>query len=290
MKKSTKIWLLTATALIIVGCAVFGVVMSCLKWNFAEFSTSKYKTNKHEISENFKNISIASDTADIEFLPSGNSKSSVVCYEEEKARHKVAVKDDTLFIQLEETKKWYEYIGINFSTPKITVFIPKNEFGALSIESSTSDIQIKDMSLDSINVKVSTGDVLISNTNCKNNVNIKVSTGKVLLLNALCKNVITEGNTGDVDLNNVIASEKFSIIRSTGDIELDNSDANEIYIKTDTGDVEGSLLSEKIFITETDTGDIEVPKTVSGGKCEIITNTGDIEIDIKGSLNQTIPM
>ena len=45
--------------------------------------------------------------------------------------------------------------------------------------------------------------------------------------------------------------------------------------------VGGTLLSDKVFITDTTTGDVDVPKTTTGGKCEITTTTGDIEIDIE---------
>ena len=71
------------------------------------------------------------------------------------------------------------------------------------------------------------------------------------------------------------------IKRSTGDVKFDGSDAAEIFIKTDTGDVTGSLLTDKVFITQTDTGNIDVPKTVNGGRCEISTDTGDIKISVK---------
>ena len=53
-----------------------------------------------------------------------------------------------------------------------------------------------------------------------------------------------------------------------------------MFVETDTGDVTGSLLSDKVFITKSDTGSIDVPKTVTGGKCEITTDTGDIKIEI----------
>ena len=49
---------------------------------------------------------------------------------------------------------------------------------------------------------------------------------------------------------------------------------------TDTGDVRGSLLSEKVFIVNTDTGRKEVPDTITGGRCEITTDTGDVKITI----------
>ena len=82
-------------------------------------------------------------------------------------------------------------------------------------------------------------------------------------------------------MNNVIAAEKFSIKRSTGDVKLDRSDAAELFVETDTGDVTGTLLSDKVFVVETDTGSVDVPKTITGGKCEIITSTGDINISVK---------
>ena len=82
-------------------------------------------------------------------------------------------------------------------------------------------------------------------------------------------------------MKNVVATGTISIKSDTGDVRFEGSDAIEISVKTDTGDVTGTLLSEKVFITETATGRVNVPKTTSGGKCEITTETGDINISIK---------
>ena len=82
-------------------------------------------------------------------------------------------------------------------------------------------------------------------------------------------------------MNNVIAAEKFSIKRNTGDVRFDGTDAAEILVETDTGDVTGTFLSEKTFFVETDTGSVDVPESITGGRCEITTNTGDIELDIQ---------
>ena len=56
--------------------------------------------------------------------------------------------------------------------------------------------------------------------------------------------------------------------------------AAELYVRTTTGDVTGALLSEKVFITGTNTGSVAVPETTTGGVCEIRTNTGSIRIGI----------
>jgi len=43
----------------------------------------------------------------------------------------------------------------------------------------------------------------------------------------------------------------------------------------------GTILSDKIFIASSDTGNVFVPDTTSGGKCKITVSTGNINIKIK---------
>ena len=105
-----------------------------------------------------------------------------------------------------------------------------------------------------------------------------VTTGKTDIDNVSCRNLFSDGDTGNITLKNVIAAEKFDIERDTGDVKFEDCDAAEISVETDTGDVTGNFLTDKVFLTETDTGRIDVPKTVTGGRCEISTDTGDIKI------------
>ena len=88
------------------------------------------------------------------------------------------------------------------------------------------------------------------------------------------------GDTGDVNMTNLIATRKITIERSTGDISFDRCDASELEVKTSTGDVIGTLLTEKVFITRSSSGKIDVPETITGGKCKVTTSTGDIKIKI----------
>lgn len=279
MRKSTKIWLITATSLIVLGCIMFSVAMTKNHWDFTKLNTVKYETNTYQISEEFNSISMNTDTADILFLPSNEGMCKVVCYEMENAKHSATVQDDTLTLNVVNEKEWYDYIGITFGTPKITVYLPETEYTSLFIKEDTGDIEIaKDFKFESIDISTSTGDINISNVTCEGDIVINVSTGKVSLSDIKCKNLISDGSTGDISLKNVIATEKFSIERNTGDVKFDGCDATEILVKTDTGDVTGNLLSEKIFITQTSTGNVNVPKSTTGGKCEITTSTGDINI------------
>ena len=262
-------------------------------------SLSDYETNIHKINEEFDNISIKTDTADIAFVLSDDGMCRVACYEEAKISHSVEVQNGTLTVNVVNNKKWYDYIGVNIDSPKITVYLPKSEYSSLIIEESTGDIEIsKDFGFKSIDISLSTGNVkcyasaaeaikIAASTGdiyaegiSASSLDLTVSTGKVHLSDIMCKNLTSIGDTGNVSLINVIATEKISIERSTGDITFECSDAAELFITTDTGNVKGSLLTNKVFITKTDTGRINVPNSIAGGRCEITTDTGDIKISI----------
>lgn len=133
-----------------------------------------------------------------------------------------------------------------------------------------------------IKIKTTTGAVSVSDTACSGRLGINVDTGKATLSNVSCESLESTGSTGDIILKNVIADNRFDIERSTGDVRFEGSDASEIYVTTDTGDVTGGLLTDKVFVPRTDTGRIDVPKTVNGGRCEITTDTGDIKIHVQG--------
>lgn len=321
MRKATVVWIIVASALVVLGGLLFVGAMSINKWNFRSLSTVRYETNMYEIADDFDEISVDTDTADITFLPSENENTKVVCYEDRRSIHSVYVRDGILTVESSKAKKWYHNITlINFDTPEITVYLPKTEYGALCIKESTGDIEIsKDFRFESMDIststgdiknyasvsggmkiKASTGDISLENVaaseielsvstghisasgiKCEGKVKVSVSTGKAKLTDVSCGKLISSGDTGDISLTNVIATENFFIERSTGDVKFDGCDAAEIFVKTDTGDIKGTLLSEKIFKCSSDTGKVKVPETTSGGVCEITADTGNIIISIK---------
>ena len=321
MKRSTKIWLITATALIVCGIAAFGGIMLMFKWDFSKLSTVKYETNEHTVTSEYKGISVITDTADVVFLPSYDGSTSVICNEAKNANHSITVtKDGTLKIELQDERKWYEYIGINFRSPKITVYLPEGEHGALLIKSDTGNVTIsKDFKFDSINaeastgsiecfasasgamtakastgnvsiekagaaslcVSVSTGRINVSDFVCNGPLKSNATTGSTKLTNVSCKSLSASTSTGDVTLTRVIANDNFSIKSTTGNITLDSCDAQSISISASAGNVKGTLLSHKIFAAKTSTGRIDVPQSTSGGICNISTSTGDIKISVE---------
>lgn len=301
MSKTTKIWLITATALVTLGAILFAGVMAQYDWDFTKLGTVTYVTNTYEVSDEFDKISINVDTTEIEFVPTEDETCSIVSFEAEQVKHSATVQNGTMIISTVDTRKWYDHICISLGSPKMTVYLPQNEYASLIIETDTGDINIpKDFAFDKIemdgdtsdvscftpvanvlDIELSTGDIIIDSITA-DQIKLTTTTGEIAINSVTAKNNIDiETDTGTITLKNVVATGTISIESDTGDVRFEGSDATEISVKTDTGDVTGTLLSEKVFITETFTGSINVPKTTSGGKCEITTATGDINISIK---------
>lgn len=305
MSKSTKKWLVAAAFLVVIGAMMFAAVMTEYHWEFSSLSTDSFETNTYEISEGFNGIKLDTATADIIFIASDDDTCRVVCHEEEKVKHSVGVKDDMLIISAVDGREWYEYIGVSFDSPRITVCLPDTEYKTLVIKESTGRVEIPgSFSFDEaeissstgdiidsasvrglFSIKTSTGDVRVDNASV-GKLDITVSTGDVTVTGVVSDSISSSGSTGDISLNDVIVTGNISVERSTGDVRFDDSDAAEISVKTSTGSVSGSLLSEKVFAVETHTGSISVPVTSSGGKCEIITSTGDIKMEVSGGNDQ----
>ena len=313
MKKACII----AAVLLVAGLALLIAAFASVWFRFRNLGTINLETRTYAVTKDFENIQIEETTADIIFTASMDGACSVICREPEKVSHTVRVEDGTLKIGVNQAN-WTDFMGLSFESRTTTVYLPKETYESLSVRTQTGyvdlpegmtfqsiditgstggvccranalnsvairmhtgDISLEGVSAGTIDCTVTTGKVRIQSVSCDGDMNIKVTTGEMLLSDLMAKKLVSDGSTGEAQLKNVIA-EEITIERGTGDVKLDNSDANTIRIKTTTGDVTGSLRTGKTFITKTSTGDVRVPQSVSGGRCEITTTTGDIHLSI----------
>ena len=314
---SVKTGLITAGSLVGAGLLITGITFAVFGFDPSKLSTTRYVTNTYNVDGSFSNINIEGDTEDIIFEKATDGVCKVVCKEEEDRPHIVNVDGDTLSITRE--KKYYLSVGINFESPKTTVYLPEDTYGDIKVDSDTGDLVIPaDFSFDKMSVRTDTGDVKsyakvaeninistdtgdmelkditavaltlesdtgkinIANTDISGDISIKEDTGDVFMDKVTCINFESKGDTSDLTLKDVIAKGDINLTRSTGDVRFDGCDAASVYVKTSTGDVEGSFLTDKVYITDTHTGRVDVPKTNEGGRCEIATDTGDIKIKV----------
>ena len=314
-----KKWIITAVAMVIIGSIISIAAAAIMHFDLSKLDGRQFETNTYTVDKSFRSISVTASTEKLFFKPAEDGNCSVVCCEETNRKHEVVVINGTLTIQCNQDHTISGHSGFSAQTPEITVYLPEHMYSDLLIETDTGDILIPadfsfnriaikgdtsdvtclastvngmeiaastgDIALTSVkagwvDLKTTTGGIRMESVKCNGDVNIHTSTGKVKLQDITCRNLTSEGTTGDLTLEHVIAADAFSITRSTGDVTFIKSDASSIFVQTDTGDVTGSLVTEKAFITETDTGKVKVPDSIKGGRCEIRTDTGNIILEI----------
>ncbi len=316
MKKFILIPIIIGGALLVTGSVLLGLAI-------ANSSKDEAVTNTYDITDAYNKFNIDISTADLKFEPSNDDSTKVVCIERKKEYHEVKVANETLTITHHEDLQWYERIfSWDLSPRKVTVYLPAKAYGDLNIKSSTGDIiipsdfsfnkldaklstgdvniksnvvtltkvetstgkiTISDVATNELNLKASTGDITVKNANVTTDATIKVSTGRVNTDNLKADNLSIKASTGNVTLTNTVITKHIEIGTSTGDVKFVDSDAETLKVETDTGDVTGTLLTSKVFYAETDTGRVDVPKSTTGGLCEIKTDTGNIKITIKNA-------
>ena len=296
MDKGMMVWMIVAVSLIVLGGILFTVTMALHGWQFGKLSTTQFETNEHLVNQDFYDISIQSDTADITVLPSMDGTCRVVCVEETKVNHTVSVQDGILTIGLNSEKKWYDYIGINFKSPTLTVYLPKSEYGNLVIKEDTGRVQIPDgmifakmdittstgdvnneasctgdltvkvstgrifmqnISAQNITLTSSTGVMMLTDVTCQGVLQTKVTTGKTNLTDVSCERFVSNGSTGDIILKNVTVKADMSVERNTGDVRLEACNTEKLVVHTTTGDVFLDACDPATFEITTDTGDVK---------------------------------
>lgn len=276
-----KKWLIAAGILLAAGLIILTAGLSLIGFDLTKLGTREMITNTYTVEESFENISVDAITADILFAPSEDGGVKVVCYEDKKVPFRVRVEEDTLVISCEDNRKWYDHIGIFWETETVTVYLPAGEYAQLQVNCTTGNVTAPEaLSFANVQIDVTTGDICWK-AGVSQALSVKTTTGAVTAEKVQCSTLHVKTTTGDVTLTDVLAEETIRVQVSTGDVKLKRVDAGELEIKSTTGDVTGTLLSEKVFITEVTTGDVRVPATTSGGECRIETTTGNIHITIE---------
>lgn len=315
-----KAFLIIGAVLVLLGLALFLGALFSVGFDFSRFEAAS-EVNTYTLEEEFRNIDVRVDAADVTFAPSDGGGFRVVSEEREGVRLSIAAEDGTLKLALRDERPWTERITVFSNSLSLTVYLPSDRYEALRIESVTGDvavgapfvfgsadvsastgdvawgasvegslairtgtgkIRMQNAAAGGISLSVSTGSVLLDSVTCEDALSISVGTGKTELSGVTCRSFVSSGATGKITLKKVLVSENALIERSTGDVLFEDSDAGSLSVKTTTGSVSGTLASGKIFSVKTTTGSVSVPDTAEGGRCEITTTTGSVRLSLTG--------
>ena len=280
--KSSKNWIIAGIVLIAAGVLLCGGTFAYLGFDMSRLSTADLVTNTYEVDEDFKDIKITADAEDVILISSDEGNCRVECTEPAKSPHDVKVENGILTVASPRLNLTFWDMAFIPHKMETRIYLTESEYERLFIESDKGRIDIpEDFTFEDIDIDSDIGGITCM-ASVKGDIRINTDVGKVYLKDLTCTNLSVKGDTGKIELDGVVASGRFDIETDVGAISFKGCDANEIHAGTATGNIEGTLLTDKTFITRNHTGKVEVPDSRGGGRCELSTDTGNIRIEVTG--------
>ena len=315
MKKSTTT-LIVALCLIIAGIAIACAAMSMIGFDFDKLGNESYETVTHTVDGSFEHIVIATQIHDINLAPSEDGVCKVVGSESENIKIKVECDGNFLNIKTEDSRKWYDLIGINLGKAELTLYLPESAYTSLTVASDTGHVNIPDgfgfqgasaatatgaiafrasvdgelalasdtgsisvgnQKLSKLDAETATGRITLENIEAEGNVRAESDTGRLELHGVKCKSLEAETTTGGITLKNIVAESDIEVNTDTGSVSMVSCLSNYIQIETDTGNVKLDSSDAETIEIETDTGNVE-GSLLSPKIFETHTDTGKVRV------------
>lgn len=301
MNKATKIILAISLTMIIAGGAVFGVGVAMggtLNINYF-FSDGHFKiasAGNDLVSDSvslkeFDKIVLHTSVTDIN-ITKGDSYSISYKVREEFVP---TIENNNGTLSVNCTNKGINFSLFNFGSNEneyITITVPADkDCTDIQIEGSTADITIRDLCICG-SVDVSTGDIKLSNVSGEK-LYLETSTGDKEINSCRFEELKLHSSTGENKINDSTFTTLISD-SSTGDVKIADSEADFITIDTSTGDVKLSLygkMKDYDYNLHSSTGDIRVDDNEYNKdynrdedcdrNIKIHASTGDIKINFK---------
>ncbi len=296
MKKSTKILLLVAASLVVVGCIVGGVAFAL----GGRFEGDDPRTVTHHAEGSFDKVAVYIDTPELTVCASADGTAYAVCDESAHVTYELSIADGVLALREQDLRRWYHYIGVNVGYHNVTLYLPADTYASISIKTSSGEISCTDMRLDfgdaslsassgdikfsspvsgNLTAVTSSGDIEIANVT-PHTLTVTASSGEIEIDHVHSAELSVHTSSGEVELRDVVADEQLSVKTSSGEINLDRCDSDEMVLSASSGNIRATLLTPKLFDADSDSGRINCPSPEVGGKCTVRTSSGDIRLSV----------
>ena len=157
--------------------------------------------------------------------------------------------------------------------------------GHLDLRSTSGDLYamgfLNTVTAHSTSGKVSLGGKTVDGDCIAATADLETTSGEIILLYTASDTLTAETGSGGIDLTDTTVAGHIQAETTSGSIRFARADAETLDLKTTSGSVKGSLLTPKIFYTDTTSGSVDVPRSTEGGLCEIQTTSGSIRITIE---------
>ena len=312
MSKVTKVILITAGALILVGLIVSAIGIVILR-NSVKKNDKKvvYEHKEEVITEDFTDLNLSEISETIEIKPSEDGQVRIDYYDAEKYIHKIEVKNNTLELYVktyEDNAPWWERFSFHFDIEGLvtageehptTIYLPEDSYGSLTISTVSGEVIVpENYSFEGMSVSTTSGDV-VAECIATGTVSFDTTSGNIAAANINATSLDASSTSGElsftdtkvsggVNINSVsgtvtlkdVKSDDLEVNTVSGEIYLTALDTETASLTTTSGDISGTIAGDHEYEVDTTSGDIDLPSSIKGESLiEIDTVSGDVSLD-----------
>lgn len=174
----------------------------------------------------------------------------------------------------------FETVNASLSTENGEIHYGVGTTGQCFIENKGGKIFIENLQCDSIDTRIEAGEVHLDSLELKGKLNIESKKGEVYIDGVKCDSFNAVSESCNLDIKDFHSEVNIVAETESGNMKIRHSDTNVIRIKTVSGDVDASFESPKIYTVTSKSGTVNTPDSLSGGMCDIYSDSGDIRIKI----------
>lgn len=257
--------------------------MSFADWDFKKLTNiPEFETKTVEFENKDFDIRLNGENTYVEFKKSDDEKIHIT-YTENEYETFTITEDSTISINHTRNYRWYDYIiMININQPKITVALPDNYAGDVSVLNNNGEIYIGSINaLGNYYCNTHNGKITAEYVTAKD-LELISNNGKIWLEKSTAETLKLTAHNGAIGLYD---TKTESVIGKTnnGKISISNLDSQSIDFKTNNGDIVGDItgsFQDYKIDGKTKNGHSNLPSETFAGnrRLKAETNNGDIEI------------
>lgn len=276
MKKSVKITCIVAESCIVLGLLILLGVSVKFGFDYRNLNTTTAEVKTYAVEQTFENIDIHSLSNNVKFSVADGEQSKVVCTETARTACAVSVENGTLTVTQKDTRRWYEHFGIYWAFDdihemKIEVFLPVQEYRALTVTTRSGDIKIdtdEPFLFKIADLSANSGNIYFEDSRAER---LTVSSTSGDIVCARCGSIASlkaESNSGNIELSRIVTAE-LSVNTTSGNIDiyemyvdgnavLESNSGNVNLIDTEAKSLAISTTSGEIQLTDADADELNM--------------------------------
>jgi len=223
------------------------------------------------ISQNFSNVAIESENADIHLFPVEGGKAFIELENNHKNRYRLDVKVKGKTLEIEVERRGFKWFSFDFfsKSPQISVGLPTKEYNTIEVETDNGTINASQLNVKQLVAQTDNGEINVEEMKSEAIV-VESDNGEILIADSLGK-INGQTNNGDVTV-------QIENLNQPMDLETDNG---EIVVQTK------EKAKNVQFKVETDNGDVNIygqsttDKVIGNGNIliKLASDNGDITVE-----------